>query len=151
MEDKAKIDHQWCIWAWTIQLGASQLLPGYPGTFSSKSDQVTKSCLKGWYCLLLYQNLLPFPSVPELWGTWGGPCLPWNFQNLCKINNFSVLNANCFLVTSFRLLFFENYKDNNGMEGLEVVMYFSSFFLVIWYVFTFYRHEICLLKIVTCF
>ena len=80
-----------------------------------------------------------------------GPCLPWNFQNLCKINNFSVLNANCFLVTSFRLLFFENYKDNNGMEGLEVVMYFSSFFLLIWYVFTFYRHEICLLKIVTCF
>ena len=47
--------------------------------------------------------------------------------------------------------FFENYNDNNGMEGLEAVMYLFSLFLVISYVFTFYRHEICLMKIVPCF
>lgn len=28
--------------------------------------------------------------------------------------------------------FYENYKDNNSMEGLDVAMYLSSFFLVIW-------------------
>ena len=49
----------------------------------------------------------------------------------CKISNFSVLNTICFLVTSFPIFFFENYKDNNAMEGLEVVMYLPSFFLVI--------------------
>ena len=71
-----------------------------------------------------------------------------NFKN----NNFSVLNTKYFLVTYFPIVFFENYKDNNGIvEGLEVAMYLSGFFLVIWYVFTFYRHEIYQLRIITCF
>ena len=76
---------------------------------------------------------------------------PWTFQNLkCKIKNLSISNTKCFLVTSFLITVFENHKDNNGIEGIEVAMYLSSFFLVIWYVFTFYRHEICLLKIFAC-